>query len=276
MNSMNLPTRRMLLGLMCAAPLAYVQAINAQTTLLSDNFTVDANVANPNYEISNGRQGGSQATSQYTYNGNVQVGHTGVDFGQPGGAANGNFMLLAQGSWAYNDLALNDSMLSGNALSVNFSLYTGVYSGTSAGDWMAFTVGNFGTSGNPWPTSNQFGLIVHQNGALDVFDGSTDVFSQGAGYVSGTDWKAVFSGAGGTGSPLDGATHVSLYNGASLIDQFNLTTGLSSGDQVGFYAYNSMIGGVGALNVAAVPEPSTFAMASVGLGALLMFRRRQA
>jgi hypothetical protein len=260
---------------MCAATLAYVPAINAQTTLLSDSFAVDANNNNPNFEISNGRQGGTQAASQYTYNGNVQVGHTGVDFGQPGGAANGNFMLLAQGSWAYNNLALNDALLNGSPLSVSFNIYTGVYSGTSPGDWLSFAIGNFGTSGNPWPTSNNFGLIVHQNGGLDVFDGGTDVFSQGAGYVTSSAWTEVFSGAGGTGSPLDGATQVSLYNGASLIDKFNLTTGLNSGDQLGFFAYNSMIGGVGNLDIETTPEPTTLALAGLGLAALLVSRRRK-
>jgi hypothetical protein len=250
------------------------RTVTAQTTLLSDNFTVDANQNNPNYEIANGRQGGSQATSLYTSSGNVQVGHTGVDFGQPGGAGNGNFLLLAQNAWAYNDLGLNDSLLNGGALSVSFNLYTGVYSGTSAGDWLSFAVGNFGASGNPWPTSNQFGLIVHQNGGLDVINGSSDVFSQGAGYVTGSAWTAVFSGAGGSGSPFDGTTQLSLYNGASLIDQFNLSSGLTSGDQVGFYAYGSMIGGVGDLSVVATPEPSTLALAGLGFSGLWFLRRR--
>ena len=256
---------------MCAAALAYVQAVNAQTTLLSDDFAVDANVNNPNYEISNGRQGGTQATSQYTYNGNVQVGHSYVAFGQPVGDTDP--MLLAQGSWAYNDLALNDSLLNGSPLSVSFGLYAS-YSGADPGDWMSFAVGNFGSPG-PWPTSNQFGLIVHQNGALDIFDGSTDVFSQSAGYVMNPNWDVVFSGAGGIGSPLDGTTDVSIYDGGSLIEQFNMANPLSSGDEAGFYAYNTMIGGVGNLDIEAAPEPTTLALAGLGLGALLVSRRRK-
>ena len=270
---MNLLNRRMLLSPMCVAALTYVQAVNAQTTLLSDDFAVDANVNNPNYEISNGRQGGTQATSLYTYNGNVQVGHSYVPFGQPVGDT--NLMLLAQGSWAYNDLALNDSLLNGSPLSVSFGLYAS-YSGANPNDWMAFSVGNFGSNPQgPWPTSNQFGLIVHQNGALDIFDGSTDVFSQSAGYVTNPNWEVVFGGASGNGSPLDGTTYVSIYDGGSLIDQFNMANPLSSGDEAGFYAYNTMIGGVGNLEIAAVPEPTTLALAGLGLGALLVSRRRK-
>lgn len=252
---------------------ALAQTVNADTTLLTDSFAVDANVSNPNYEITNGRQTGTQATSQYTYSGNVQLGHPYVAFGQPVGDT--NLLLVAGGSWAYNNLALNDALLNGSPLSVSFNIYTGVYSGTSPGDWLSFAIGNFGTSGNPWPTSNNFGLIVHQNGGLDVFDGGTDVFSQGAGYVTSSAWTEVFSGAGGTGSPLDGATQVSLYNGASLIDKFNLTTGLNSGDQLGFFAYNSMIGGVGNLDIETTPEPTTLALAGLGLAALLVSRRRK-
>ena len=249
-------------AIVAAAAFALVQTAHADTTLLTDSFAVDANVSNPNYEITNGRQTGTQATSQYTYNGNVQVGHPYVAFGQP--VEDTNLMLIAGGgngggSWAYNDLAINDSLLDGGSLKISFGIYAS-YSGTSASDWLAFTMGNFGNTGNPWPTSNHFGLIVRQDGALDVIDGSTDVFSQGAGYLATNTWATnawtiIFSAAGGSGSPFNGTTEVSLYNGASLIDQFNMNTPVQTGDEMGWYAYNSMIGGMGNLSVVATSPP---------------------
>ncbi len=239
-------------NIIVAMSLLIAQTVTAQTTLLTDSFMVDANVSNPNYEITNGRQGGTQAASPYTYSGNVQTGHTGADLGNPGWATNGNFMLIAGGSWAYNNLGLIDSLLNGGSLKINFNLYTS-YSGTSAGDWLSFVMGT--ESPTPWPTSNHFGLIVHHNGGLDVYDGSTDVFSQGSGYVTTNAWTVVFSAASGTGSPFDGTTRVSIYNGTNLIDQFNMTTALQAGDKMGWYAYNSMVGGVGNLSVMATSAP---------------------
>jgi lysophospholipase L1-like esterase len=252
-------------AIVAAAAFALVQSVHADITLLSDSFGVDANVSNPNYEIANGRQTGTQATSQYTYSGNVQVGHTGADFGQPGGAANGNFMLLAQNAWTYNNLAFNDSLLNGGSLKISFGLYAN-YSGTSAGDWLSFTMGT--ESPTPWPTSNHFGLIVHHNGGLDVFDGSTDVFSKAAGYVTTNTWTIIFSAASGTGSPFDGTTRASIYNGSALIYQFNMTTPLQPGDLMGWYAYSSMIGGMGNLSVVATsppPVPLTASPFSLGV-----------
>ena len=252
--------------------------MNAQTTLFSDNFSVDANVNNPNYEYNNGRQGGTQAPSQYTYSGNVQVGHSYVAFGQPVGDA--NVMLMAGGggnAWAYNNLALNDSMLNGSPLSVSFSLYTS-YSGNIGSDWLSFAIGGFAPSGNPWPAGggqSEFSIIDKVDGSLFIQDHGNTVFSEGAGSVTSPDWNVVFSGAGGAGSPFDGTTHVSVYDGVSLVDQFNLTTGLSSGDQIGFNAYNQFVGGVGNLDVMAIPEPTTIALAGLGLGALLISRRRK-
>ena len=250
-------------AIMAAATFALVQTVNADTTLLTDSFAVDANVSNPNYEITNGRQTGSQATSPYTYSGNVQVGHSYVAFGQPVG--NTNLLLLANNGWAYNNLALSDALLNGGSLKISFGLYPS-YSGTSAGDWLSFTMGT--ESPTPWPTSNHFGLIVHHNGGLDVFDGSTDVFSQGAGYVTTNAWTIIFSAAGGAGSPFNGTTHVSLYNGAAVIDQFNMNTPVQAGDKLGWYAYNSMVGGMGNLSVVATsppPVPLTASPFSLGV-----------
>jgi hypothetical protein len=258
--------------------LAVAQTVSAQTTLLTDNFLVDQNVnANPNFEISNGRQGGTQATSPYTITaidggGNgVQLGNTSTDAGQPGAPGNSQYMLLAFSSGVQNNLAFNNSLVNNSSLSISFNLYTGSSIGDSS-DWMSFTMSQ---AGNNFVTAAPFGFLVRNNGGVQVFDHGVNVLNEGPGSANGSLWSVTLSDAAGTGSAFAGnGTKISLYNGASLVDTLNLSSGLdASGDELGFFGQSTMIGGVGNLSVVAAPEPSTIALASIGLG-LLALRRR--
>jgi hypothetical protein len=251
--------------------LAVARTINAQTTILTDNFAADANMG-PNYELAT-RQTGAYATSGYTTsaNGNVQVGNTTTDAGQPG-APGGNYFLVAEDSGVQNNLALNDTVDGGNALTFTFSLYDGVNIPDPT-DWMAFSLSPMVSS--VFPTAASFSFLARENGGVQVFDNGNAIVSENSGFVSSTLWSVTFSGAGGVGSPFDGATDVSILNGSTTVDQFTLSSGLAPGEGFGFYAAASMIGGVGNLDVVAAPEPSSIALAGLGMAGLLVFRRRQ-
>jgi hypothetical protein len=180
-------------------------------------------------------------------------------------------MLLAFSSGVQNNLAFNNSLVNNSSLSISFNLYTGSSIGDSS-DWMSFTMSQ---AGNNFVTAAPFGFLVRNNGGVQVFDHGVNVLDEGPGSANGSLWSVTLSDAAGTGSAFAGnGTKISLYNGASLVDTLNLSSGLdASGDELGFFGQSTMIGGVGNLSVVAAPEPSTIALASIGLG-LLALRRR--
>jgi hypothetical protein len=252
----------------------------AQTTILTDNFTVDQSVyQQPNYEIGS-RQTGSQSPSPYTmFNSgdNIQIGNP-TDVGQPGGSSNPNYLLMLNGG-VYNNLAYNDSVLGGNnPLSISFNLY----SGNPGSGWISCQFGPLGS--NPYgqgtaagPNQTYFGFLVQGDmSGMQVFNGSATAVNDAgvSGVVTSTAWDVIFSGAGGVGSPFDGTTEVSLYNGANLLYQANLSTPLdSSGDVLGFQSDN-LVGGIANLDIVATPEPATMALVGLGGLSLLLLRRK--
>jgi hypothetical protein len=197
---------------------------------------------------------------------------------------------MYNGSSLYNNLAFNDSVLGGKALSVSFNIYQGIYNNQNAGDWTSFSIEANGTTPNP-NNAGGFGFLVEgQTGTtvngLQIFNGSTQV-GDVPGSVASDGWTVVFSGdAAGTTSPFDGVTYVNLYNdsdaangetGAGLVYSGLLTTALASGDQIGFHnffpGFNES--GIANLDISAVPEPGTFALAGLGGVSVLLLRRRR-
>lgn len=247
-----------------------IQTVSAQTTILTDDFTVDQNVTqNPDYMLAS-RQTGTQAPSGYTLfnNPNQQLGNS-TDVGQPG--SNPNYLLLLNGG-AYNNLGFSDAVLGGNnPLSISFDLYSGL----SGSDWMSFQIGSVAgvTTG---PNQTDFGFLVRPNmSGLQVFNGTTAVVDVGAGIVTDSLWTLTFTGAGGIGSPFDGSTEVTAYNGVNLIYQGTLSTAFDSTSDVFGFQSLGVVGGIDNLNVAAVPEPGTMALAGLGGLSLLLLRRER-
>jgi len=266
--------------------LAVAQTVSAQTAILTDNFTVTSG-GDANNQLS-ARQTGTEAPSSYSQGsiysgGGDQTGNGGTYVGQPGGAANSDYLLLYNGGWVQNDLAFNDTVDGGNALSISFNLYQGAYNGQPSTDWTSFSLG----LGNPAPNdAGNFGFLVQGNGGMQVFNGGSDVDNQSAtvGYVTSDGWTVIVSGnANGTGSPFDGTTYVSLYNNSDPADSETglglVYTGqinaLSAGDEVGWLNYGSGYNesGIANLDIQAVPEPSAAMLGAGGLGLLALMRR---
>jgi hypothetical protein len=227
--------------------LAVAQTLTAQTTVLTDNFTVTSG-GNVNSQLGS-RQTGTYAVSGYTAGGTGgnQTGNTGTYVGQPGGAGNSAYLLMYDGQWVYNDLAFNDAVVGGSALSISFNIYQGVHNNQNSNDWTSFS---FGT-GAPAPNlAGQFGFLVEGGQGMQVFNGNSLALDRSdesgyGGFVTSDAWTVILSGtAAGTGSPFDGTTYVKLYNnddpsnsmtGLGLVWSGQLTTPLSSGDMIGFY-----------------------------------------
>ena len=156
-----------LFHLVIAASLLAVARTSPATTLLTDNFTVDANSGNPNFEIGNGRQGGIDATSPYTTWGpQTQVGNTATDVGQPGQPLNGNYLLLADYSGAQNNLDVATATGATGPLIVSFDMYFHTGGNPGGGDptyWGAFSLQNnsVAPASDPFPVvgAGQFGFL---------------------------------------------------------------------------------------------------------------------
>ena len=285
--------KKTLCHLIIAASLpVIVQTASAQTTILTDNFTVGSN-GDANTDLGS-RQTGTYAGSPYVYG--DSYGGTGSQtgnptlVGQPGGAANSNYLLMFNEGYVYNSLGFNDTVVGGNhALSISFNLYQQTLDSQDPTLWTSFSFGR----GEPSPNqAGQFGFLVQCNQGLWVFDGNNSALNQynNAGFVTSDSWTVELSDtAGGTGSPFDGSTYVKLFNnndpangmtGLGLVWSGQLTTPLNADPQIGFLCFQGPPNtawneaGVDNLNVVAAPEPSTYAMLVGGFAMLIGLRRK--
>ena len=236
-----------------------IQTASAQV-LLTDNFTVDANQTDPNFEIGNGRQGGTAAPSLYTayqtFDWNHQVGSS-TDVGQPGGSANANYLLLALDGAVQNNF--NISTAATGPLSISFDLY--ITRGHS-GDWGAFTLEPAGTY--PWPVvgANSFGFLSRNTGGMQVFDGTGNITPLGwdtTGHNPSSHWTLIFTDTAGTGSAFNGnGSQVTFMNGTTRLGTVTLNQLDTSTIELGFRAQNNGDGGnlpiIGVDNLSVAPS----------------------
>lgn len=246
-----------------AAFTAVILQTASADVLLTDNFIVSSNSENPNQQIAS-RQAGLFAPVLYTFSGSqTQVGNPGTDVGQPGGAANSAYLLLAFGSYCLSDLPI-DAAASG-PITIACDLYAndpgyGPDQGGN-GDWICLALEPPGGpgNGNPpfWPVcgSGQFGMLCRGDGGLHLWSGGNDITPNGwdsAGFTTSTSFSFTFSDSTGTNSAFAGnGSEVTISNGGALVATLALDQLQSTGLRFGFYGQG--IEGVGNLLVSGTP-----------------------
>jgi hypothetical protein len=148
-----------------------VQTASAQTTILTDNFTVTIGGDANNQPAT--RQTGTQAGSSYIYGGQSNQTGSSTPVGQPSGTP---VLMMYDHGWVYNALAYNDTVLGGNnALSISFNLYQQVLDNQDPTAWTSFSFGR----GLPSPNqAGQFGFLVQGDQGMQVFDGNNLALGQ--------------------------------------------------------------------------------------------------
>ena len=242
-----------------------LQTASAQV-ILTDNFTVDSNQNDPNFEIGNGRQGGTAATSLYTAyerpgnTWNHQIGSTTFV-----GAPDSNYLLLAQDGAVQNNL--NISTATAGPLSIGFTLYNrGSHTGEQPSYWGAFTLQAAGAYPFPVVGGGEFGFLNREGGGLQVFDGSGSITPAGwdtSGFATNTQWTLIFTDTAGTGSAFNGnGSQVTIINGVHTLGTLTLAQLNPSNLELGFRAdaegdpANLLLIGVDNLSVAPSLPPA--------------------
>ncbi len=216
-----------------------IQASSAQI-ILTDNFTVDANQNDPNFEIGNGRQGGTAAPSLYTTNTapgndwNVQIGSSSFV-----GAPDSNYLLLAEDGAVQNNL--NISASASGPLSISFTLYNrGSHTGELPSYWGAFTLQAAGSDPFPVVNSGEFGFLNREGGGIQAFDGTGNITPSGwdtSGFATNINWTLIFTDTSGTGSAFNGnGSQVTIKNGVYTLGTLTLAQLSGSNLGLGFRA----------------------------------------
>lgn len=267
-------------ALAAACLLMLAQSASA-TVIFTDNFTVTSNSQEVNQELS-GRIGGTAAPGfitsgvAYTYGApHHQVGNTTTDVGQPGGAANSNFLLLAFDGYARSVVDL-PTVASTLPLVISFDMYMSKSPG--GGDdtkWGAFSLRNSTNDGFPIAGNGEFGMLRRGNGGVQFFQGgsSLPLGLDTPGYATADHWEFTFSDTAGTGSAFNGNGSVVSYVNGATTGTVTLSQLNSSDLEATFRSYNNRFVGIDNLSIATVPEPGV-ALLSASLGLLTLRRRR--
>jgi hypothetical protein len=256
------------------AAVAIASPTSASTLLFADNFNDNPNnvaeTFNNNLEST---QSGSIGVKTYT---------VGSGSGNAVQHSNASEMLLASfGGTNFGRVSLdNDFAVQANALdqALVFSFELRNVSGfLDGGSWGGFTIG--GTQ-NPFVNAGGGAAILfRQNGAIQAFNGGTDVVNTATGFWSPADIVTVtLSGAGGVGSAFNGNGSVVNYRvGGNDLGSFTLAQQTAGFMTFGIDAPSGAYTGIfkiDNLSVTAVPEPSAALLG--GLSVLALLRRRRA
>ena len=257
-------------SLACLALLLFVGSAPA-AVLLYDNFTVlPGGVGNQdvNQGIATGRQTGPLASvssgffSTYTFGADHhQVGNTTTDVGQPGGAPNSAYVLLALGGGTFQS-DLDIANVSTGPLTIDVDMYNnGANPGGGADtQWVALTLGVPGNTGPNSGGAGEFGFLKRANGGVQVFQNGSDI-AGGALDVIGTatadHWKLTFTDTAGTGSAFNGnGSKVTIQNGANVLGTYTLNQLKSSGLRLGFKCDNNRFAGIANLQISGTLAPA--------------------
>jgi hypothetical protein len=257
------------LSLSAVAALLSISPASA-VVLFTDNFTVDANMNDVNFELANGRQGGTLAsTTPITYTsrfagGYQQVGNTSTF---PG---NSNALLLDFGGAAFLNY---DFAAVSSPIAISFDGIVSSGNSTDTQNWIGMQILGNTAQGN-FVNQSDFGILFRGTGETQYFDHGTGTVGA-SGPNTGLDvfnqYMVVLSDAAGTGSAFGtGGSVVSYYENGTLLG--TATIGQLTGGYIGFSATN--IAGIDNLSIATIPESSSLAIAGLA-GGLLLVRRRK-
>jgi len=170
--------------------------------------------------------------------------------------------VLFHDSNANNPSSSNDITINGvvSTADVNLELLVGTTAGNVTTDVVTLLL-----SQTTATATTALGSVQPALGDVSAFGVINDLTGNGYKVAAGTDWYQVL-GWTGNSSTYAGAQGTGAAYGASPVYQFDsLPASGSPSVQIDLPT---------ALNLVSVPEPSTMAMAGVGLASMLLFRRR--
>jgi len=249
-----------------------------------DDFTVTSgNSQNVNQDLA-GRLGGSLAggyiTSGTAYTASVndhhQVGNSTTDVGQPGGAPNSNYMLLAfNGSF---QTSLDIAATATGPVTIEYDLYLdGSYPNMGPADMWAAVSLRSASAVDGWPVvpSGEFGFLNRANGGVQGFQGAYPGAWDTPGFAFGDHWTLLFTDTAGTGSAFSGnGSQVTFINGANTLGTVTLNQLNSSDLHLTFRNLDNRFAGIDNLSISTVPEPSAAILLSGSVGLITLLRRR--
>ena len=296
------------------AALALSAHAQVTTVLFSDNFTTTGQSDDVNSQYTPGRQSGTLGNLQYRQgNGSFGATITGTIANeasngfksQIGNASGPGTLWLVGGSPSFSFASASpehnftENGGVGGYLSISFTLDPNNAAAGTTASWGAITLGSadnssFGVSGSGarGQTINtaaaHFGILFRDNGSFQVFDGSTNLVSNGtydATPTVGTTHSIELRITGLVdGNPWDGSgdAQIDVYADNSVAYTYTKTGGYTSNfiTLQGEGDPNSLIisqfDNFQVSTVSAVPEPSSCALAAGGAMMLLALVRRRA
>lgn len=256
-------------GMVAVAAMVVFSAVEAQAasnlTLLSDDFT-STGTPDPtdlNYNLA-ARQAGSSLGTVSLFN---QSGGTEVD---------GNVLDLT-GGWGVAGFEHNFAT-DANAVDSPLTIEWDMSPNTGGGAWTALDIGPFASPfldfvqpGVPLGIAFELNGLAEVRSPGNISHGKTDLGTVLAAGEIG-HYVVVISGQSGTGSGFDsdGFLVTAQLNGGAVTTLYSSATALPSGG-ISFVSQNGFIDN---LTVSIIPEPASIAL--MGLGGLMMLRRRRA
>lgn len=259
---------------LCLALLTATAATSGAAVLFTDNFTVDANVNDPNYQNNTGRQGGSLGVLNYIsrFSGpdafKQQVGNATT---YPGSA--GSLLLAFEGAVRLD----YDFSVVGTPLEISFDGLVDNNADTT--NWVSLTVGNAGDLN--FVTNVDFGILFRANGGVQYFNdgtGTTGIGGTSFGADVFTTYKVILSDTAGTGSAFGtGGSRADYFQNGVYLGTATLAQLEAGQGYLGFGSPGEIpnISGVDNISISSIPEPSSVLVSLSGLAGLVLVRRRK-
>jgi len=248
--------------LLVAALLPVIIQTVPAAVLLSDSFQVSSNSQNVNQQLVS-RQTGLLAPAAYTgWQLQHQVGNTTTDVGQPGGATNGNYVLLAFDGAFFSDVDLG--AVASGPVTVEFDMYLHGANNPST-DPTSWVACSLRAPGNMFPVCGvgEFAFLVRANGGVQVFQNGDGAANNPAGFdtanfATNAHWTLTFSDSAGTGSAFNGnGSQVTMMNGTKTLGTIQLAQLNSAGLRLGWRDTGNRFGGISNFKISGTPSGIT-------------------